>query len=57
MSSALTMLLVQAPSASAQDATELAKQTQNPVSSLISMPFLGNWDFGLGDRDAAGGSA
>lgn len=38
----------------AQDADELAKQTQNPVSSLISFPLQANWDFGLGDRDATG---
>ena len=35
-------------------ATELAKQTQNPVSSLISVPLQANWDFGVGDRDAVG---
>jgi len=38
--------------AAAQSADELAKQTQNPVSSLISVPFQGNWDFGLGTREA-----
>ena len=35
-------------------ATELAKQTQNPVSSLISFPLQANWDFGIGDREAVG---
>jgi len=35
-------------------ATDLAKQQQNPISSLISVPLQGNWDFGLGDRDATG---
>lgn len=39
---------------SAQTADELAKQTQNPVSSLISVPIQANWDFGLGDREAVG---
>ena len=38
----------------AVDQANLAKQTQNPVSSLISVPLQGNWDFGLGDRDATG---
>jgi hypothetical protein len=40
------------PSAASDQATELAKQQQNPISSLISVPLQGNWDFGLGDRDA-----
>jgi len=35
-------------------AAELARQTQNPVSSLISFPLQANWDFGLGDREAVG---
>ena len=46
-----SLLLVAAPAA-AQTADELAKQTQNPVASLISVPMQGNWDFGLGDQDA-----
>jgi len=42
------------PKAAADQATDLAKQQQNPISSLISVPLQGNWDFGLGDRDATG---
>jgi len=48
------MLLVLASDAAAQTADELAKQTQNPVAGLISVPLQGNWDFGLGDREATG---
>jgi hypothetical protein len=49
---AAAMLLVLPARATAQSADELAKQTQNPVAGLISVPFQGNWDFGLGDREA-----
>jgi len=42
------------PKAATDQATDLAKQQQNPISSLISVPLQGNWDFGLGDRDATG---
>jgi len=30
------------------DAQSLANQLQNPVASLISVPFQSNWDFGMG---------
>jgi len=40
--------------AASDQATALAKQQQNPIASLISVPLQGNWDFGLGDRDATG---
>ncbi|WP_200797137.1 hypothetical protein [Rubritalea squalenifaciens] len=38
-----------APSAGGTSADELAKQLSNPVSSLISLPFQNNFDFGAGD--------
>ena len=51
---ALLTLIVLPAAAAAQSADELAKQTQNPVASLITVPLQGNWDFGLGDREAVG---
>lgn len=33
------------------EAAELAKKLNNPISSLISVPFQSNWDFGFGDGD------
>lgn len=35
----------------AQDEADLAKQTQNPVSDLISVPFQNNTNFGIGPGD------
>ena len=35
----------------AQDETELAKKTQNPVADLISLPLQSNFNFGAGSRN------
>jgi hypothetical protein len=50
---AMALLLALPAAGSAQSADELARQTQNPVASLISAPLQANWDFGLGDRPSA----
>jgi hypothetical protein len=48
----LGLLLAISSGAYAQSADELARQTQNPVSSLISFPFQANWDVGVGARES-----
>lgn len=37
----------------ATDGDDLAQQLANPVSSLVSVPFQANWDFGIGLNDSA----
>jgi hypothetical protein len=36
----------------AEDDTELAKKTRNPVADLISVPFQSNFNFNTGSKDA-----
>ena len=50
---AVVALLVGLPvsQVKAQDESELAKKTQNPVSDLISVPLQSNFNFGAGLRD------
>jgi hypothetical protein len=40
--------MLQADAVYADDATEIAKQAQNPVASMISIPFQDNINFGVG---------
>jgi hypothetical protein len=50
----VTALLILAPTVSAAqegEAADLAKQTQNPVADLISVPFQNNTNFGIGPHD------
>lgn len=35
----------------AQDAQELSKKLNNPISDLVSVPFQFNWEFGYGPND------
>lgn len=45
-------LLIAAPSPrAAEDTTELAKKTQNPVADLISIPLQNNFNFGVGPNN------
>jgi len=37
--------------AQAQDTESLAEQAQNPIASLISVPFQNNFNFGVGSND------
>jgi hypothetical protein len=58
LAAAVALALVTATVARAADpsdeeeATNLAKQTQNPVANLISVPFQNNFNFDTGTRDA-----
>jgi hypothetical protein len=45
--------MLQAHAVYADDTTEIAKQAQNPVASLISVPFQNNINFGVGPESQA----
>jgi hypothetical protein len=47
-----TLMAQETPAAEVDQAAELAKKLANPVASLVSVPFQGNWDFGIGENDA-----
>jgi len=48
---ACVCILAASARAEAEEAAELAKKTQNPVSDLVSLPFQYNIEFGLGPRN------
>ena len=41
------------PTGGEEDATKLAKETQNPIANLISVPFQNNFNFNTGTKNAA----
>lgn len=48
---AALLVALASPKAPAQDESELAKKTQNPVADLISVPLQSNFNFGAGSKD------
>jgi hypothetical protein len=46
------LLLSFTASASADEQEDLAKESQNPIGNIISLPFENNFAFGVGPEDA-----
>ena len=46
------VLLLAKPAFSQEDAGDLAKQSQNPIGNMISLPFQNNTSFGIGPNDS-----
>ena len=53
VSPAGTSVATQATPAAATNAEELRKQSQNPIASLISVPFQDNWNFDIAPANRA----
>ena len=49
--STAVLALVAVSAAQPASESDLAKETQNPVSELISVPFENNFNFGVGPND------
>lgn len=49
---AIGCVLLLAMAATADGTEDLAKQSQNPIGNIISLPFENNFDFGVGPEDA-----
>jgi len=49
---AASLLLVLSAIAMAGETEDLAKESQNPIGNIISLPFENNFDFGVGPEDA-----
>ena len=47
-----TAIAAEPGSDSESDTEKLAKETQNPIANLISVPFQNNFNFGIGPNDA-----
>src|ERR1700733_13238933 len=50
---AVALPMLRAHAVYADDASDIAKQAQNPVASLISVPFQNNINFGVGPESQA----
>jgi hypothetical protein len=48
---AIALLMAAATARAQSDATSIAKASQNPVGSMISVPFQANWNFNAGSSD------
>ena len=46
------LVLTISPFAAADDQEGLAKDSQNPIGDIISLPFENNFDFGVGPEGA-----
>jgi len=51
LAAVLPLIALLPSQARAQDDSELAKKTQNPVADLISVPLQSNFNFGAGSKD------